>query len=206
MAYTFDREMAAKELEISTRTLDRYIKAGKIRSKKIGKKIFLNAPDIEKIKISEAWTSSPEVSEITYESSGAVSETSPEATSADVTFFPEEWSTRFRRKSVVVDYRELYEDSRKAIVSKDKLIQELSYKAGKAEAELKNSISLLEYKKTTFLLESVKVKNEEDEKKHTETIAALEKEMKKEKMVSGFLLVATIILFIACAAIWFFSL
>ena len=106
----------------------------------------------------------------------------------------------------MVDYRELYEDSRKAIISKDKLIQELSYKAGRAEAELKNSISLLEYKKTTFLLESVKVKNEEDEKKHAEVIAALEKEMKKERMISGFLLVATIILFIACAAIWFFSL
>ena len=54
MAYTFDREMAAKELEISTRTLDRYIKAGKIRSKKIGKKIFLNTLDIEKIKTNEA--------------------------------------------------------------------------------------------------------------------------------------------------------
>ena len=125
---------------------------------------------------------------------------------SDVTFFPEEGPTRFKRKSIIVDYRELYEDARKSIATKDTIIQELAYKAGKAESELKNSISLLEYKKTTFLLESAKQQNEEDTRKHLETIEKLEKDMKKEKTVSAFLLIATIVLLVACAAIWFFSL
>ena len=50
MPFTLDRYEAAKDLEISTRTLDRYVKAGKIRSKRVGKKVFLLEADIEKMR------------------------------------------------------------------------------------------------------------------------------------------------------------
>lgn len=49
MNYTVDREEGAEELNMSTRTVDRYIRAGKIRAKKIGKKVFLHAEDVERI-------------------------------------------------------------------------------------------------------------------------------------------------------------
>ena len=39
MNYTIDREEGAELLGMSTRTVDRYIRAGKIRSKKMGKKV-----------------------------------------------------------------------------------------------------------------------------------------------------------------------
>ncbi len=46
MSYTFTRESAAERLQISTRTLDRHVKAGKIRSKKQGKVLYLHEDDI----------------------------------------------------------------------------------------------------------------------------------------------------------------
>jgi hypothetical protein len=56
----------------------------------------------------------------------------------------------------------IYEDARGQIAHKDAIIQELSYKLGKAETELANSVPVLEYKKNAFLLESAKTKSDTD--------------------------------------------
>jgi hypothetical protein len=65
------------------------------------------------------------------------------------------------------NYKNLYEDSQKMIEKKDDLIKDLSYRLGKAEVELKNSIPMLEYRKTTFLLESSNNKTAEEKKEMT---------------------------------------
>ncbi len=48
MAYTVSRDEASKMLGVSTRTIDRYIAAGKLRSKREGKSIMLHADDVKK--------------------------------------------------------------------------------------------------------------------------------------------------------------
>jgi hypothetical protein len=62
--------------------------------------------------------------------------------------------TQFVTKPLIVSYKELYEESKALLTRKDELIQDLSYRLGNLETELKNSIPMLEYKKATFLLES----------------------------------------------------
>ena len=47
MPFSLDRYEAAESLAVSTRTLDRYVKAGKVRSKRVGKKVFLHDDDVE---------------------------------------------------------------------------------------------------------------------------------------------------------------
>ncbi len=49
-AFRITREQAAQELGISTRTIDRYIKSGKLAYKKIANKIFLDDKDIQFMK------------------------------------------------------------------------------------------------------------------------------------------------------------
>lgn len=44
------REQAAQELGVSTRTIDRYVKGGKLAYKKIANKIFLDEKDIQSMK------------------------------------------------------------------------------------------------------------------------------------------------------------
>ena len=48
--FTIDREDGARMLEVSTRTIDRYIRSGKIRAKKRGKKVFLHEEDVRAFK------------------------------------------------------------------------------------------------------------------------------------------------------------
>ena len=47
MAFTLDRIEAAKRLGVSTRTVDRHIQSNRIRTRRIGKKMFLEEDDVE---------------------------------------------------------------------------------------------------------------------------------------------------------------
>jgi excisionase family DNA binding protein len=53
MAFAIDRVEAARRLSISTRTVDRHISAGRIRTKRIGKKMFLHEEDVELIRTTD---------------------------------------------------------------------------------------------------------------------------------------------------------
>jgi excisionase family DNA binding protein len=53
MAFAIDRNEAARRLSVSTRTVDRHIQAGRIRTKRIGKKMYLHEDDIETLRLSE---------------------------------------------------------------------------------------------------------------------------------------------------------
>ncbi len=50
MAYTIDRNEAALRLGVSTRTIDRHIQAERIRTRRVGKKLFLEEDDVEQIR------------------------------------------------------------------------------------------------------------------------------------------------------------
>lgn len=49
-SYGISRESASSFLGISTRTIDRYIKSGKLTYKKVANKVLLNKNEISKLK------------------------------------------------------------------------------------------------------------------------------------------------------------
>jgi hypothetical protein len=168
--------------------VDRYISAGKIRSKRIGKKVFLHDEDIRIIQnggIQEDY--------IVLDSDGQVVTNSHEESS-------------FTRRPVMVDYKQLFDDAQKSIERKDTLIQELSYRAGQAEAELKNSISMIEYKKATMLLESSKMHSEEERKNLEEKIVEVSMDLEQKNMTNILLLILVSVLFVVAVILWFFAL
>jgi hypothetical protein len=91
----------------------------------------------------------------------------------------------------------IYEDARSQIAHKDTIIQELSYKLGKAETELVNSVPVLEYKKNAFLLESAKTKSDTDVELLGSKITTLESDIQKRNSA----LITMVILFIL--VLWF---
>jgi hypothetical protein len=188
MSYTNTREEAALLLEISTRTLDRYVKGGKIRAKRKGKIVYIHDEDIAMMRSEDpelvrptdsqrkntGWSESPEI----------------------VIFDEPSNAGSFSRKPTTVDYRDLYEDSLRKIAEKDHIIQDLSYRAGHAESELKNSVSLIEFKKQTFLLESAKAKTDEDIKLAESEVLKLREEVTQSKFVLYLLIVLVAVMII----------
>ena len=91
-----------------------------------------------------------------------------------------------------MNYRQLYEEGKSILEKKDAAIQELSYRLGKSETELQHSISLTEYKKTSFLLESSTSKSQEDKTELSSKINTLETELSKRTQI----IIALTVLFV----------
>jgi excisionase family DNA binding protein len=161
--FTIERSEGAKILQVSVRTIDRHVRSGRIRSRKIGKKVMLHSADVELLRQKNVGSDTDDTSLSTIDSS------SPDG---------------FTKRPLFVDYRNLFEEAQKRTEEKDSIIRDLSYRLGTAESELKNSISLLEYKRTTFLLESTKVKTEEEKTELAKKITDLEDKLKKESIMT----------------------
>lgn len=198
MPYTNTREEAAQILEISTRTLDRYVKSGKIRAKRKGKIVYIHDDDLEMQKNGE-----PELVRPT----DRIRKGSAESTSSeypDIVIFDEPTSNGFSRKPVMVDYRDLYEETLRKVAEKDRIIQDLSYRTGQAESELKNSVSMIEYKKQTFLLESAKAKTEDDVKLAQTEVLKLQEQVVQSKFVLYLLIVLVAVMMIVSSFLLFY--
>ncbi len=190
MAFTIDRVEAARRLSVSTRTVDRHIKSGKINTKRIGKKMFLDEDDIESLrKAGEA-----SLSNENYVVILDTKDTSHTNSSS--------WEIIDPKKEKIPNFATLYSDAQKIIAKKDEIIQDLSYRIGKVETELKSAIPLVEYRKTTFLLESAKLKSDTDATWLGNKIEFLEKEItKRNSAILG--LAILFVLVLAFSAVFF---
>lgn len=198
MPFTLDRYAAADSLAISTRTLDRYVKAGKLRSKKVGKKVFVHDGDLDILKneLGREVDDSARQEDVEF--------VAPKAEDGEIVFFDDaKKDTGFRRKPVLVDYQDLFEDAQKRIDEKDRVIRELSYRVGQAEAELKNSVSMIEFKKTSYLLEAAKTKGDEEKANAVKEVEAVTKRLESEKNVTAILAFALAILLLGFLGMWF---
>ena len=171
MAFTLDRTEAAKRLGVSTRTVDRHIQSNRIRTRRIGKKMFLEEDDYVVILNEEPMETEQEILPTRYNKS---QEISPDA------------------KMALTEFSRIYTDAQGIIAKKDEVIKDLSYKVGKMETELENSINVSEYQRTANLLENAKNKSAEDARFFGEKISTLEKEVQKKNSF----IVGMVILFV----------
>lgn len=104
-----------------------------------------------------------------------------------------------------IDFGALYREAQQTIVKKDEIIQDLAYRLGKSESELKHSIPLIEYKKATFLLESAKTKTDSDSMVLSWKIHELEKEMGKRNSYILWLATLLIIVIAFSLVVFFYS-
>ena len=136
--YSVSRESAAESLKMSTRSVDRYIRRGKLRAQKVGKMVWIHSDDLLTLQ-GRGWQSN-------------YAETSAPAADplALVAAAPATPALPSPEISAVIESME------QKIDEKDQLIQDLSYRLGTAEIELKNSVPLADHKRVAFLLEDAK--------------------------------------------------
>lgn len=181
--YTLTRQDAAEKLNISTRSIDRYIKSGKIRSQKDGKVVYVNDSDVDTIL---SWWSVKQ--EVIY---------SKEDVKDDKKI------VKHDNNSASGTLEKIYEDLRNEIQKKDELIQTLSVRVWKSEEIAKNSVSLIEFKKSQFLLEESKGNLHKEIDDMEKEKNKLKKELKYEKTTNIILIVFVVLLLIIASTIWF---
>ena len=179
--YNATRQEAADTLWISTRSVDRYIKAGKLRAQKRGKVVYVHADDIASIAGGNTQTQHV-IIEKTFSSNNST------------------WVST-HASSPALD--QVYSDLKEEIKTKDAVIQELSMRVGRAEEIAKNSVSLVEFKKSQFLLEESKSSLGQELGNLEEKTKELENTLKYEKTTNFILTVFVVILLVVAGVIWF---
>ena len=176
--YELTRQDAAEKLWMSTRTIDRYVKSWKIRAKKQWKIIYLHSDDLNNL------NSNTKVQEVIIERPTYFAKTPLEKVKKEIVSY---------NNNQGLD--QVYSDLRTDIKEKDKLITELSIRVWQAEEVVKNSVSLLDYKKSQLLLEESKTNlnqliiDLESDKEE------LNKQLKYQKTNNLIMLIALVVLF-----------
>lgn len=186
--YKLTRKEAADLLNISTRSIDRYIKSGKIRTKKDWKVVCVNEEDIAKLR--NSWDNNQEI----------ILPTKKENKNTEENDMINENITTNKSLSVLDN---IYADLKNELNKKDAIIQDLSVQLWRAEEIAKNSISLIEFKKSQFLLEESKdfLTKEVTDLKHDRN--RLLKDLKYEKWTNSILMIFILILIVIGIVIWF---
>ena len=183
MVFTLTREDASKMIGVSTRTIDRYIHAGKIRTKRDGKVIMLHKEDVTQVK-------------------GGGEQKDYEVIAPKPTLVP----------SIGYDPREAQNEILRTLETiireKDALIQELSFKLWRIEAEMNNTVPRLEHKKAILALEEAQSSRLQDMDMLVQTKNSIENRYQREKLISTVLMIGVFVLLCACVvlAFHFFSL
>ena len=179
--YTYTRSEAAEILSISTRSLDRYVKAGKLKAKKKWKIVYIKTEDVDKM--SGTHVAKPNV----------IVQDIPQSTQVTPAQTHQDSNT----------LSHIYSDLRQEVKQKDELIQTLSVRLGRAEEIAKNSINLVEFKKSQFLLEESKWHLNKEVQELGKENHSLKANLKYEKTTNIVLIIFVIILLIVAGTIWF---
>lgn len=175
--YKTTREEASKLLNLSTRSIDRYIKSWKLRSKKDWKLVYIHQDDIDNFLWN--WASKQEI-----------------ITSKEISI---EKNISNEEKSIL---NNIYEDLKLQIKQKDEEIKILSLELWKTQEIIKNSISIIEFKKSQFLLEESKVSLSSQLDSIKKEIEEKDISLKQERKLNIFLITITIIIFVLLIVLW----
>ena len=196
--YTYTRQDVAELLWISTRSVDRYIKAWKLRSKKEWKIVYVNNEDVKNL----WWTWEVKheiIDKKEYEESKKEKQQQEEK---NIEVVEKKELPKSKEIEVKTNFKTYPLNE---IKQKDEVIQDLSIKLWRAEEIVKNSVSMIDFKRSQMLLEDskthlgsaisdLKTKNED-----------LEKKLKYEKTTNWILIITVIVLLTIAWAVWFMN-
>lgn len=188
--FSLSRKDAAKILDVSTRTLDRYIRSKKLSSRKKGGAIVLNEEEVENLKVAKFQNmhgASPKVSGRAHrhiDSKQAENRTIFDADSGEIEEEIPAKTKALTNKSAAREqvFEELYDLSRREIREYHNKLEAANYRLGQLETQMKHSVPLLEYQSKSEALREKEVLVETKVKRQEEAIDMLEQEVKGEKL------------------------
>lgn len=186
--YSATREEAAEVLGVSVRSVDRYIKSWKLRAEKEWKSVMIHKEDIDALK---KWPSTKQ--EIITPKRKVETVDENVTTTAISTEIKEELTW-------------IYDDLKNTIEEKDLKIAELSFKLGKMEEVVKNSISMIEFNKSQLKLEEAKEVTENKLKDVLIERDEITSKYKDEKSANIILIIVSLLLLWLLIYVWYLKL
>ena len=208
-----DREEASKILKVSTRTLDRYIRKYKIKTRKQGRTILIRRADVDKIindhighfiddfnKLKEG--ESPSIMDTKVDNVDALSTKSKSEDTIEV----KDIKVKNIKPGEETVYKELYIELKKEFREKQDRLEAATYRVGQLESQLKSTVPLLDYSRKERELKEAQAAMEQRHAEAKVTIEKIESKLRSERVAKwiylslvGLLLIAEPILFMMWA-------
>lgn len=191
--FTISRKDAAELLDVSTRTIDRYIRGKKLSARKKGGTILLNEQELENLNVAKfqkmhgASPSGPGRTHRHVDSKGSKQTTIIDAETGQI----EEQKVEVKResKSLVKKggsredvFEELYDLSRREVREYHNKLEAANYRLGQMETQLKHSVPLLDYQEKAEALRDQEAVIHGKVKRQEETLDMIEQELKSERL------------------------
>lgn len=204
--YNIDRKGASKLLKVSMRTIDRYVKAKKLSIQIINGRVWLNKKEILEFK--DGQNSPVEIDRITVSTPDLsidgnvdrVDRVDRVEVLENENF--ENFSSKKSGNAISNEvYKKLYFDAKEELHEKQERLEIANYRVGQLEAQVKNSIPLLEYHRENYERKKIE---EEFAVKIGDSITNLKKLSLEVKMATFKKRIAVIILFtlLALQPLW----
>ncbi|MFA5855323.1 MAG: helix-turn-helix domain-containing protein [Candidatus Gracilibacteria bacterium] len=188
--FTLSREEAAKLLDVSMRTIDRYIRAKKLNARKKGGNILLSDEEVQNLNVAHFQNMHGASPETTDRAHRHIDSTAPK----NAQIFDTETGEIEENPVAVVHgakaaestreqvFEELYDLSRREIREYHNKLEAANYKLGQIETQLKHSVPLLEYQEKEESIREQEVVITSKVRKQEESLQILESELKGERL------------------------
>lgn len=187
--FAITRKEAADLLEVSTRTIDRYIRSKKLAARKKGGNILLNEEELNNFKVAKFQRmhgASPKGSGRVHRHIDSTQEKPKTIVDGDTGEVEEEVPVENKaiakkgaREQV---FEELYDLSRREVREYHNKLEAANYRLGQLETQLKHSVPLLDYQEQTESLREQEELVNGKLKHQSQTIDTLEQEVKGERL------------------------
>lgn len=158
--YNLDRKAASKLLRISLRTVDRYIKEKKLSTRVVNGRVWLDKEELGRfkwLKVPVSTVDNVDMSTPHLSIDNDVDNVDKNFTSnVDNVDTPDEenvYSTSTRKKDVYIEekiYKNLYVELKDELREKQERLEIANYRVGQLEAQVRNSVPLLEYHRESY--------------------------------------------------------
>ncbi|MEK7673510.1 MAG: hypothetical protein AAB373_06525 [Patescibacteria group bacterium] len=155
ISYSLSREAASRLLRVSIRTLDRYVKARKLSTRLVDDRIWLNKMEVEgfgrskagAVGVDDVYMSRPGLSTDKIVDGG-------DDMSTDHVYSYDEKAETFSKKAKNTGdsetFKNLYLELKEEVSQKQERLEIANYRVGQLEAQLKNTVPLLEYHREKY--------------------------------------------------------
>lgn len=180
-----DRKTASKILGVSVRTIDRYIRSGKLDAKRENGRIWLAKRDVNQFPEQNALNVTPIIDKGRFVN----------------------MSTYGQKQLDVNFYRDLYEEAKRALHDYQQKLEQSNYRIGQLESQIMHPsnapkiIEKTEQNKNDFQITEM-IRRDMSEK--DKEISSLKESIQKEKSSSAIFATLTYILLAAISVIWYF--
>lgn len=189
--FTVSRKQAAEILEVSTRTIDRYIRDKKFAARKKGGNIMLNEEELSNFRVAKFQSmhgASPSGPGRVHRHVDSVTPKAQTILDADTGQIEEKVVAAPATKAIAKSgareevFEELYDLSRREIREYHNKLEAANYRLGKIETQLTHSVPLLEHQETKDILDEQEAIVKGKVRRQSEAIDILEQEVRGERL------------------------